>query len=1325
VESASHNFAFDMTHKVGLYVEGIRIAFTSAQMLVEDGVLPKLSFNVPATPEMRGINQRARVHLVVQEPVKNHNIIMFEGEIQARGFAKTAESREINFVAAHVLSHFDAYEITALDQISYLDALMAGDKDQTTVVGTATGNLLEYFTPQRLVALLQKQRARELVPELRSQANQVTEKNLSISQFIIGAFLLYDQIFSNSRLKETYTYDAVNFHQLISRVRGPSVNLLRWSEFYTELMTAFLTTGLQQIGGRMTFFDLIRSVCQNFLYQVTVIPNAESFTKQLQVKPLTHFNAIPKCNVIFPAMSTDYQFQEDLKHKPTRLRTVFLPPTVPNADPNTIRAVRANFTVFAPAELQYRWQEIVEKANPIASAKAAKEQEKKKKEKEKEPPKTLLNDPSAASAAADEPLIQAADNLPFLTLEEDRRGIVAAEYTLPPLLAKTLLTNILQDTGTTPTLAATIAPGIPTAEGSYAALRTSSEPARLTRYFAFLCMALGDGGGLDRKRFLGPSQLTDADVVPFPATKSRHVVRAAQTNAEANTLPQTVVVMPIATAVTRATHPNRLPDEARLCGANYVIGTDGTIFETGQRKLRLFQESTALPFGIRLAGVPDDQVAAFNAQIPPRGTSFNNWLGYREVVMQGILAESPTLGQRTNTFTLSSSFRGFKGASLRNAGDPIVLQLQNLTEHPADLVLEQPPPGALLTSNLVSFTHTPEAYTFTLAQAIVPSGVPVTATVRFRNQERFSTAKPFFLLSSAASGKVTAVTAAVLADRIQKARSNPFDVSGSSLTPRETVGGPVGKLVVAVCTRTPTLTPQQIRSVAYIAAALRELNVSELKNGTRSYKGVTEPIVRLVQDLYQDRSPFSGPPLSASLRQALTSQANAYRETLYKAFQTWEKTLENAAVDTTGVLQNVDPTEAVNDPPLNEATDPGAGSPEGFSAPEPVANLPASRNLRRPDEIYKKGALNQYIENYIAAYLNAQFQLARIGPQTFSGTCAFNPYAMVGYPCLIMDTAKVGYDLVGYLHAATYTFTPESASCTFTYTHLRQANVKPGVSRQHPSLREPIIPFKKPVTNQLIYLMPENVSQFRNDIAKLEAYLRKFYPGLVVPSSHLPIQLLGIKRLTGSQESKFSPPPFMYNGSWGLRDYKSRVDFSAPDPMLEESRDYSMYAVTVGYNEAKNNMAAVLSNPAADQNFIFADTLIDMDNVREYTLNKAYDYVYRGVQRVGQNNVTEAQSSVVDWEQDSNIHSEPKRPALDGKARTTPTDDVHEAAKLRAMPERLKVWARSPVKDATGAIKQEGRKLEMDARIQSAVLAHNDRVRGNKAFLDGTDTSDG
>jgi hypothetical protein len=1331
VASRTVTSAYDMTHKVGLYVEGVRIAFTSAQLMIEDGVLPKLAFSVPATPEMRRLNQRARVHLIVQEPVRKENVVMFEGEIQSRGFAKTSESRELSFTAGHVLHHFDAYEITALDQISYLDALMNGEKDQSTVLGSATGNMLEYFTPPRLIELLKRQRAQEVVPELRTIPKDLTERDLSISQFIIGAFLLYDQIFSNSRLKETYTYDAVHFHQLISRVRGPSVNLLRWNDFYTELMTSFLTTGLQQIGGRMTFFDLIRTVCQNFLYQVSVIPNAESFTKQLQIKPLTHFNAIPRCNVIFPCMSTDYQFQEHLQHKPTRLRTVFLPPTVPNADPNAIRAIRAHFTVFAPTELQYRWREIVDKSSAASAQQAAAALKKAQDEKDKD--KTPVRDAAGRTPPA---LPSAADNLPFLTLEEDRRGIVASDYTLPPLLAKTLLTNILrQPSTTTISLAATISPTATPEEAAqrvYEILRGSEPKDALTRFYAFMCMALGDGDGLDRKRFSKARAIPDAATVPFPQA-GKHVKKVRDTaTGAAEMVPNRFTVMTLPTVMNAATSLRNLPDEARVCGANYVVGQDGTIFETGTREYRLFQESTALPFGIRIQDAGAADAKYLNSQIPPRGTSFNTWIASQALVVQGPLWVTSTPGApRTNTFTLrsTSTHVKFVSGSLQGANNPLVAALSDLTNNPATLWVEGFGPATLAErARVTGFSVAGDAFTFTLDRAVIPRNTTLYASLRFDKDLAFNPAKPFFVLDGAAAGKPVAISAKALNDKLAVAATSPTLDATIALSDREVSGGPTGNLVIAAClspTQGTTLTPAQIEAIGYLVAAVRGLNAERVATAAKSViypAGFSETArVRLVQDHYGNASPFPrARVLDAGARQAIESKAKAYEKLLLEAFLAWDREIAAASVDTTGVLQNVDPTAASanNEPPLDPASAPDAGSTSVRTAAPTVEAVVQSNATLRPDDIYKKGELNRYVENYIAAFLNVQFQLARVATQSFTGECAFNPYATVGYPCLILDTAKVGYDLVGYLHAASYSFTPESARCSFTYTHLRQATVHPGQNSSHPSLREPLIPFKKPITNQLLYIMPENVRAYRT-VTELELHLRKTYPELVIPSSHLPIQLLGVRRSATDNASRFSPPPFMYNGSWGLKDFVSATDTRTPDPMQAASRDFSMYAVTVGYNAAENNMTLQRTDPAGDQHFIFADTLTQMDAVRDHTLAEAYKYVYRGIQRVGQNSLTRGQASVVDWAVDPEIHSDVPDPHAVGTAKTTTDDPTHAAARAAAMPDYLTVYAASPTVSDKGTVVKQGRPLQFDVTLQAAVEAHNDRIRGNRAFRDG------
>lgn len=306
-ESFQLNPAFAPRDTVALYIEGVKCRFVSVQMLTEEGGIPYIVITVPATPELRHVGPRTRVHLIAVEPAPPHNVVvMGEFEITERGFDKGDDSRNLTFTAVHVTSHLDQYEITTLDVTAAIQALGgAGSLTGTQVTAPLTGNILELINTEQLTSELREfassvnadtALAASSAAKTPNRAPNATQ--LTVRDVVLGTFLLYRKIFQNSRISDTYTSVAVDMHQLIARFQFPDPELIDWSDVYSKLMAQLLVQGPQQAGGSQTFFDVIRGICQFFLHGVHVIPNAESVTKQIQIKPLTHFNAVPHLSLI-------------------------------------------------------------------------------------------------------------------------------------------------------------------------------------------------------------------------------------------------------------------------------------------------------------------------------------------------------------------------------------------------------------------------------------------------------------------------------------------------------------------------------------------------------------------------------------------------------------------------------------------------------------------------------------------------------------------------------------------------------------------------------------------------------------------------------------------------------------------------------------------------------------------------------------------------------------------------------------------------------------------------------------------------------------------
>ena len=360
--SAVKNLAVNIENRVALYIEGQLCAFTQVQVAMEDGVVPRLVLTVPATPSMSDLSRRARVHLIFREFHRDEWVVLFEGEILTRGFTKTPESRDLTFVVYHVSGHFEQYAITALDPSQKIDAAMrAAPEYQQASIASVKGTLIETLTPEALVP--------EAMSLPKNAGRTITRLNMTFPDWLDGAYVRYKKLIAASRIAESYPHKMVEAHRLFDRIITPAPDLFHWGSdttdetgktggFYSKLLGSIYGFGMQAQGGRVSFLQMIQEVSASFLHNVSIVPHAESWRKTVQIKPYTYFNAIPKCNVIYSSLSGSYAFEENHATKPTRLEARFQPVQAPpGADQG---AMNSYFTVFGPAELQFRWFQIQE-----------------------------------------------------------------------------------------------------------------------------------------------------------------------------------------------------------------------------------------------------------------------------------------------------------------------------------------------------------------------------------------------------------------------------------------------------------------------------------------------------------------------------------------------------------------------------------------------------------------------------------------------------------------------------------------------------------------------------------------------------------------------------------------------------------------------------------------------------------------------------------------------------------------------------------------------------------------------------------------------------
>jgi hypothetical protein len=1382
-ESFQSNPAFAPRDTVALYIEGVKCRFVSVQMMTEEGGIPYIAITVPATPELRHVGPRARVHLIAVEPAPPHNVIvMGEFEITERGFEKGDDTRNLTFTAVHVTSHLDQYEITTLDTTTSIQALGgAGNLGGTQVNAAFTGNILELLNVEQLTADLREFSATARVDTALAATSAVKTPNrtpnatqLTVRDVVLGAFLLYRKIFRNSRLSDTYTSVAVDMHQLIARFQFPDPDLIDWSEVYSKLMAQLLVQGPQQAGGSQTFLDVIRGICQFFLHGVHVIPNAESVTKQVQIKPLTHFNAVPRCNVFFPSMTGGLAFRENFASQPTRLQTMFAP--LGTAGEFDLTLFQRELTMFAPSELQYLWRKILDATATGAPA----------------PPKNEQKRPLT--------FFKPADGVPFLTHEEDRRGIVTMQYTVPPLLNTVVLSQTLRTSKTDG------APGLPElpkhsdpTERKYALSQQlfSAQPEdRRAKYMAFLCVALGDGG-LDAKTYETAAALRG----------SIRVFSSASSNFLA--VPTRITLVPVRYSFQR----NETLSRAAVQGinTNYLVLRDGKVVQLLSRSYHRFAESSAVPLGVKLAGSSPTLDATLNNSTPVYGKSYTGWRS-QTVRADAVNVEIVKLAGADQRYALVFRFetrdgrleptggwsfspeRPLRAAQLNDFRSGRVRALipfgkaaqQEVRAEVLTVGTAEDDQGAVVYRVIIDAPGAAQA-----PGAALPSRAPVT----LEKVPDSSTVKPwFFCQAGSGAWKATSVRNAfrLLAD----AKSAVVSKFGLSVV--EDTGNERNLTIAIDLGRDGRVTDSQKTALARLIAAVQELQVTSVGTLDKPAKqSGTLPVKPLNEYFNVSMAALNGQHNLPAM-QDLQSLISTFRTKLFEEFNAWDKgltgsgsgaqfiPLTTAPADVAATAEKIPQTEGRQGAASESRTTAPSAAARQFSAqyPEAAANgaaatptptqatgtgtkraAPAEAPQAAIQDLVQAPAnaaelnipeFNEITFGFLRGFLNYQFYSARVAPHTLNVSLPFHPYVTPGYPALVLDTTRTGYDLVGYVHAVAHDFTPTGMQTTVTLTHVRRTitedaedieafeaiaqNEQTQTDRAKGTVpkasfnmlqREAMIPFSKTLTNQFVMLAPINNGTIMSKLG-LEplkgpdneplsnltiardpelyyTYLQRLAQTAdkpcVIPSTFLPIQLHDL-------ETKL-PPIFVYDGGFGLGRVDQKAAQKARTGLTANVRNFNTYAVYLGYNQAANNQKPLLN---VESNFIFADTIRNVS--RTLSVQQAYAYNRRGVQRLGQNNLAAANASLVDYALKEDIENTAAEEEAAADA-TTVQKTTQTAAKLptgvKGIPEQIVVYKQPPI-FANGVRKDPGAVLVFDNNIRGLVLRHNLHVRQFEAL---------
>lgn len=1279
------NVAVSMQGRFALYVEGVKCAFSQAQIMIEDGMIPRVALSVPATPTMRDLARRVRVHILHKEVVHDEWVVLFEGEILTRGFQKSPASRDLTFMVYHVTGLFDQYAITALDPVAATTAAMQAADIAQPSIGTANGNILNLFTPEAIVSEIKAV----------NKSSKITKTNITFSDFVKGSFLRYRKLIDASRVAGSYPNVAINAHRLIERIKCPSPELIDWDDFYTQLMGETLAGTAQIIGGRVTFYELMRTMAQFFLHQITINPHAESYVKQVQVKPNTHFNAIPRCNVVYSSMTNAYQFDENYAERPTRIQGQFYPPGAPASDKSA--QLSRYFTVYGPTELQWRWVSIIQELEKKGGEQAAQ----------------VKIDPKTGALTAKRPK----DGIPFITREEESKGIISGYYDIPRTLNTAIMhmvTSVTLNGGGESPVDTVAEADIPAR--AYETIKSDDEQDRIIKYWAFLCMALGDGNGIDPKRFK-----TGFEGDYYKKGDRLIHLGLGNTGDSSNKFASLPVAVP--TKITylglkmmadfsgdgskrgkQVTNHKQI----RSTGVNFFIAEDGTIVQVLPRQQHLFSEPLALPYGIKIQGLDINDAMAINNRIPQFGISQEEH-AKPPYIWNSAIKMTLTENSQTRRYWEQPWPGGLqKKVPTANANglvDAVCIpaawaqdamegaEFDQIGLHESEAMIYAWPDETSQQYPVRRVVKIIDKFQGTLDVGGTPTQVlylkfsepcvkqNALFTIQVLSKPDFTRdAHPFRPWVVIADGP--AGPAVISKQSLENAAASS---TGAITNKSQLVLGNHQNVVIGFDTNGgKKLSDAQVKAAGFLTAVIKELSSKAVGTSKAPKSSVSQRQQEIGDDDVKQANAYF--PKNEgnffkldSWMGGIKAEAAKWQDKLFKDFTTWDKKLQEGKVDPLAdvVTQSGEVDEAA--PVHDISSAPNAGVEAEMA--ELADSLHGSKVEIQPEQ------LNHFIDYYAAAIINFQFYYQRFAGQSFSAETVFNPFMLVGYPALLLDDSEARYHLVAYVHAVNHVITPNSAYSQPTYTHVRNART------------EKAIPYRN-VQEQYFNVQLADQKNYKTDTeegrAAYHAKLKKM--NLMVETS-MPIEMMNIGR-SGKNPAVV---PFVYHGGFGLG-YDAKTK--------KNRQDYSSYASYCGYI---NTDLSWLDSKAMLDNFVFSDDRwLNFDDKQSDDLAeegdidtvKALNRVYRPIQKVGQNNLKRRQASLVAFRD-----VKPEE-ALDDKFLKLVDPHAEEA------PDFIKVYAGAlPTYNADGTLAKEGKPFAFDPSVQQKVRKHTELVNNRQAVV--------
>jgi hypothetical protein len=323
-----------------LFIEGIEVPFTSANITTSVNQMSQATIQVPPTRSVRLVRPRSLVHIFFRDdyqgplPFGGYQSdpvwrLLWEGEIMGYSYTKSGVARHITLQCQDLISYWTTtlqYQLSA-DQAAFQKA------QRLLLVGAQRANIT-------LISILQ-----EYFQKFIDESKTLPEAYVKIVQNFTRELIHYDDI--NTRLKLDKKTKLLDDEE---------------SEFILQKQNA--TQWIRGIygnaGGKISLLQFINNLKQLIFYthSPVVAPPydaANEATTSIIFKPQIHQTLPPRCNCFFPDMITNLNFGRNFLTEPTRMVLATNNVWVENSFQNALYMAPSTLTDGLEKTIQPSW----------------------------------------------------------------------------------------------------------------------------------------------------------------------------------------------------------------------------------------------------------------------------------------------------------------------------------------------------------------------------------------------------------------------------------------------------------------------------------------------------------------------------------------------------------------------------------------------------------------------------------------------------------------------------------------------------------------------------------------------------------------------------------------------------------------------------------------------------------------------------------------------------------------------------------------------------------------------------------------------------------